>query len=58
MRYHDPVPDESDKPATKADITRLDQKIDRVAVEVVKTHGQMRQMEERIDAKTLESAHP
>ncbi len=30
---------DSDKPATNADITHLDQKIDRVAVEVVKAHG-------------------
>lgn len=61
------MPDENDKPATKADIsllatktditllktdiTRLDKKIDRVAVEVVKTQGQMQQMEERINAK-------
>lgn len=68
------MPDENDKPATKADIsllatktdmaavttditslkadiTRLDKKIDRVAVEVVKTQGQMQQMEDRINAK-------
>ena len=45
------MPDENDKPATKAAITRLGQKIDRIAVEVVKTQDQMRQMEERINAR-------
>lgn len=55
MRYHHFMVDDSDKPATKADlatiktelredITRLDKKIDRVAVEVVKTNEQMGQL--------------
>lgn len=32
-------------------VSRLDKKIDRVAVEVVKTQGRMQQMEERINVK-------
>lgn len=39
------------KTELKGDISRLDKKIDRVAVEVVKTQGQMQEMEERINAK-------
>ena len=47
MRYHDRMPDENDKPATKADISLLatkteldclDKKIDRVAAALVNTH--------------------
>lgn len=41
----------TDMADVKTDITRLDKKIDRVAVEVVKTQGQMQQMEERLNAK-------
>jgi hypothetical protein len=39
------------KTELREDIVRLDKKIDRVAVEMVKTQGQMQQMEERINAK-------
>ena len=44
-----------DTPATKADLAqlgqRLDQKIDRVAVEVAKTQGHMERMEDRLNTK-------
>lgn len=91
MRYHHFMPDENDKPATKADIsllrvelraelatktelreeisllatkaelregmTRLDKKIDRVAIEVVKTNERIGQLGEdlRQDMRQLNS---
>lgn len=48
-------PNDKDKPATRADLqtaeSRLDKKIDKVAVELMRTQGQIEAAEERLNTK-------